>query len=51
MVQTFYSQVQMLIAMDVSYEITPPFKHKIGEYREFDDKLIEEILESNRKYN
>ena len=46
-----YSILQMLIAMDVTYEITPPFIHKIGKYREFDDKLIEEILESNRKYN
>ena len=46
-----YSILQMLIAMDVTYEITPPFIHKIGKYREFDDKLIEEILELNRKYN
>lgn len=37
--------------MDVSYEKAPPFIHKIAKYREFDDKFIEEILESNRKYS
>lgn len=49
--EKIYSILQMLKAMDVSYEIAPPFIHKIDKYREFDDKLIEEILESNRKYN
>lgn len=46
-----YDILQILKAMNVSYEIDPPFIHEIDKYREFDDKLIEEILESNKKYN
>ena len=45
-----YEFLQKLIVMNATYDITPPFIHKIEKYREFDDKLIEEILESNRKF-
>ena len=49
--EMIYDILQKLIAMNVAYDITPPFIHKINKYREFDDTLIEEILESNKKYN
>lgn len=47
--EIIYGILQLLKAINVSYEITPPFLHEIDEYREFDEKLIEEILELNRK--
>ena len=49
--EMIYDILQKLIAMNVAYDITPPFIYKIDKYREFDDTLIEEILESNKKYN
>ena len=49
--EMIYDFLQKLIAVNAAYDIMPPFIHKIDKYREFDDKLIEEILESNKKYN
>ena len=45
-----YGILQKLIALNVSYNITPSFIHKIEKYREFDEELIGEILEFNKKY-
>ena len=46
-----YGILQKLIAINASYNITPPFIHKIEKYREFDEEFIREILELNKRYN
>lgn len=49
--EMIYDILQKLIAMNAAYDITPPFIHKIEKYREFDEELIREILELNKRYN
>lgn len=49
--EMMYDILQKLIAINAAYDITPPFIHKIEKYREFDEELIREILELNKRYN